>query len=81
MRLSRLFVAVAATTALSGMALAATPADLVMRNGYVYTVDGQNSVQQAIAVSGGKIVYVGNDAGLDDYIGKQTQLIDLGGAC
>ena len=61
------------------MALAATPADLVMRNGYVYTVDGQNSVQQAIAVSGGKIVYVGNDAGLDDYIGKQTQLIDLGG--
>ncbi len=79
MRLSRLFVAVAATTAFSGMALAATPTDLVMRNGYVYTVDGQNSVQQAIAVSGGKIVYVGNDAGLDDYIGKQTQLIDLGG--
>jgi len=61
------------------MALATTPADTVMRNGYVYTVDGQNSVQQAIAISGGKIVYVGNDAGVDGYIGKQTQLIDLAG--
>ncbi len=79
MRLSRLFVAVAATTAFSGMAWAATPADTVMRNGYVYTVDGQDSVQQAIAISGGKIVYVGSDAGVDAYIGKQTQLIDLAG--
>lgn len=61
------------------MALAATPADTVMRNGYVYTVDGQNSVQQAIAISSGKIVYVGSDAGVDAYIGKQTQLIDLAG--
>ncbi|EJM92295.1 putative TIM-barrel fold metal-dependent hydrolase [Pseudomonas sp. GM74] len=50
-----------------------------MRNGYVYTVDGQNSVQQAIAISGGKIVYVGSNAGVDGYIGKQTQLIDLAG--
>jgi len=79
LRLSRLFVAIAATTTFSGMALAATPADTVMRNGYVYTVDGQNSVQQAIAISGGKIVYVGSDAGVDGYIGKQTQLIDLAG--
>ncbi|WP_223531948.1 MULTISPECIES: amidohydrolase [unclassified Pseudomonas] len=61
------------------MALAATPADTVMRNGYVYTVDGQSSVQQAIAISGGKIVYVGSDAGVDAYIGKQTQRIDLAG--
>ncbi|WP_310060339.1 amidohydrolase [Pseudomonas synxantha] len=61
------------------MALGATPADTVMRNGYVYTVDDQDSVQQAIAISGGKIVYVGSDAGVDGYIGKQTQLIDLAG--
>jgi predicted amidohydrolase YtcJ len=50
-----------------------------MRNGYVYTVDGQNSVQQAIAISGGKIVYVGSDTGVAGFIGKQTQLIDLAG--
>lgn len=61
------------------MALGATPADTVMRNGYIYTVDGQDSVQQAIAISGGKIIYVGSDAGVNGYIGKQTQLIDLAG--
>lgn len=47
------------------MAWGATPADTVMRNGYVYTVDGQNSVQQAIAIAGGKIVYVGSDWPVD----------------
>ena len=85
MKFSRLFIAVAATTALAGGALVgcqtqgATGADMVMRNGYVYTVDGKNSVQQAIAVTGGKIVYVGGDDGVAPYIGKQTQLIDLAG--
>ncbi|MFY0730724.1 amidohydrolase [Pseudomonas sp. NFX15] len=61
------------------MAWGATPADTVMRNGYVYTVDGQDSVQQAVAIAGGKIVYVGSDAGVAGYIGQQTRLIDLGG--
>lgn len=85
MKFSRLFIAVAATTALAGGALVgcqtqgSTGADMVMRNGYVYTVDGKNSVQQAIAVTGGKIVYVGSDDGVAPYIGKQTQLIDLAG--
>lgn len=79
MRLSRLFIAVASTAAFSGMAWAATPADMVMRNGYVYTVDGQDSVQQAVAITGGKIVYVGSDAGVTGFIGKQTQQIDLAG--
>ncbi|UVM40608.1 amidohydrolase family protein [Pseudomonas sp. B21-017] len=85
MKLSRLFMAVATTTALSCMALVgcqthgSTPADMVMRNGYVYTVDGKNSVQQAIAVTGGKIVYVGSDEGVAAYIGTQTQMIDLAG--
>ncbi|MFS2072876.1 amidohydrolase [Pseudomonas sp. CT11-2] len=85
MKLSRLFMAVATTTAFSCMALVgcqthgSTPADMVMRNGYVYTVDGKNSVQQAIAVTGGKIVYVGSDEGVAAYIGTQTQLIDLAG--
>ncbi|PMY47335.1 MULTISPECIES: amidohydrolase [Pseudomonas] len=85
MKLSRLFMAVATTTAFSCMALVgcqthgSTPADMVMRNGYVYTVDGKNSVQQAIAVTGGKIVYVGSDEGVAAYIGTQTQMIDLAG--
>jgi hypothetical protein len=80
LKFSRLFIAVAATTALVGcQSNGSTGADMVMRNGYVYTVDGKNSVQQAIAVTGGKIVYVGSDEGVSAYIGKQTQLIDLAG--
>ncbi|MNQ45118.1 N-substituted formamide deformylase precursor [compost metagenome] len=62
-----------------GQVQAAAPADMVMRNGYVYTVDGRNSVQQAIAIAGGKIVYVGSDAGLGPYIGTQTRQVDLAG--
>ncbi len=82
MKFSRLFIAIAATAggALVGcQTQGSTGADMVMRNGYVYTVDGKNSVQQAIAVTGGKIVYVGSDDGVAPYIGKQTQLIDLAG--
>ncbi|MGE8187504.1 amidohydrolase [Pseudomonas sp. NPDC086278] len=85
MKFSRLFIGVAAATAVSGMALVgcqtqgSTGADMVLRNGYVYTVDGNNSVQQAIAVTGGKIVYVGSNEGVSAYVGKQTQLIDLAG--
>lgn len=85
MKFSGLFIAVAATTALAGVGLVgcqtqgSSGADMVLRNGYVYTVDGKNSVQQAIAVTGGKIVYVGSDEGVTSYIGQQTQLIDLAG--
>ena len=82
MKFSRLGIAVAAFSFMSLVGCqtqASNGADMVMRNGYVYTVDGQNSVQQAIAVTAGKIVYVGSDQGVAAYIGKQTQLIDLAG--
>ncbi|WP_090468458.1 amidohydrolase [Pseudomonas mohnii] len=85
MKLSRLFIAVAGATAVSCVALVgcqtegSTSADVVMRNGYVYTVDGKNSVQQAVAVKDGRIVYVGSDEGAASYIGTQTQQIDLAG--
>ena len=83
--MSRLFIAVAGATAVSCVALVgcqtqgSTSADVVMRNGYVYTVDGKNSVQQAVAVKDGRIVYVGSDEGAASYIGTQTQQIDLAG--
>ena len=57
----------------------AAPADTVYRNGYVYTVDAQDSVQQALAVRGGRIVYVGDDAGAQAHTGSQTRVIDLQG--
>jgi predicted amidohydrolase YtcJ len=58
---------------------AAAPADLVLQSGFIYTVDERNSVQQAIAIRGGRIVYVGTDAGARAFVGKQTNVIDLHG--
>jgi predicted amidohydrolase YtcJ len=59
--------------------MAVTPADLVYRNGYVYTVDPKNSVKQALAVLNGRIVSVGNNTDIDAYIGQGTQVVDLHG--
>ncbi|SFL43080.1 amidohydrolase [Rugamonas rubra] len=58
---------------------AAPAADTVYRNGYVYTVDAHDSVRQALAVRGGRIVYVGDDAGAAAHIGKRSKVVDLGG--
>jgi predicted amidohydrolase YtcJ len=58
---------------------AAAPADLAYRNGYVYTVDANDSLQQAVAVLKGRIVYVGDDAGLSAHIGPRTRVVDLTG--
>lgn len=58
---------------------AATPADTVYEHGYLYTVDAQGSVQQALAVRAGRIVYVGDDAGVAALIGPATQVEDLKG--
>nr|WP_316643486.1 amidohydrolase [uncultured Roseateles sp.] len=55
------------------------PADVVLKNGYVYTVDATQSVAQAVAVREGRIVYVGQDTGVQAYVGSQTRVIDLGG--
>ncbi len=73
----------AATLALgqatAGSAPAPTPADSAYRNGFIYTVDAQDSVQQALAIRAGRIVYVGSDAGLAPYLGEHTSVIDLHG--
>lgn len=55
------------------------PADTVYRNGYVYTVDARDSVQQALAVRAGRIVYVGDNDGVKAYTGSKTEVIDLQG--
>ena len=67
--------AAAATTTAAG----AAPADTIYRNGYVYTVDARDSVQQALAVRAGRIVYVGDDKGALAFKGKRSKVIDLHG--
>ena len=61
--------AIALTSLLLAAAAHAAPADTVYRNGYIYTVDAQDSVQQALAVRAGRIVYVGDNAGAQAHTG------------
>jgi len=58
---------------------AGKPADLVFRNGDVYTVDAARTWASAVAVAGNRIVYVGSDAGVEDWVGANTRVVDLGG--
>jgi len=53
-------------------------AELVLKNGLIYTVDARRSVAEALAVKGGKFLYVGSNAGAAMHIGKTTKVIDLG---
>ena len=68
-----------ASMAMMNAAMALAPADLAYRNGYVYTVDSKDSVERALAIRDGRIVYVGDDAGIDAYIGRRTHIVDLRG--
>lgn len=52
-------------------------ADAVWKNGKIYTVDDKFSVVQAIAVKNGRIVYTGDNGGLDEYVGNNTIVNDL----
>ena len=54
-------------------------ADTVLHRGVVVTMDAQDSKHQALALRGGKIVYVGSDAGAAAWTGPSTKVIDLGG--
>ena len=66
-----------AAAALTGAG--AGSADMVYRHGYVYTVDAHDSVQTALAIRAGRIVYVGSDAGLAPFMSPKTTVVDLHG--
>ena len=55
-------------------------ADLVVRNGNIWTVDRENPRAEAAASLNGRLVYVGSDGGVAAYIGPDTEVIDLDGA-
>lgn len=61
------------------VAAGAAVADTIYRNGYVFTVDAKDSVQQALAIRAGRIVYVGDNAGAAALAGKHTRVVDLQG--
>src|ERR1041385_8959895 len=57
----------------------AQPARLVLRGGNIITVDNDWHVAQAVAVRGGRLVAIGDDAIVASYVGPNTQVVDLNG--
>ena len=55
------------------------PADLVIKNGTIITVDDNDTTAQAVAVVGGKFVRVGANDDVDPLIGENTRVLDLEG--
>src|SRR5580704_224219 len=68
-----LFFSVTATLLLS------QPADLVLRNGKIVTLEASAPQVQALAARGGKIVALGTDQQIQRHIGSSTRVIDLSG--
>src|SRR5437660_12895152 len=56
------------------------PADLVLRNGKIITVDEAKPVVEALAVSGDTITAVGSNQDIQRYVSGSTKAIDLKGA-
>jgi len=55
-------------------------ADLVLTNGHIYTVDNSRPQVSALAVRGGRVLFVGSDAEAKALAGPSTRVIDLRGA-
>lgn len=72
-----LFIFTASGFNLTGQQSRSAAADLILKNGFIYTVDGQRTLAEAVAVKDGKFVYVGSDNGVKRYVGKETRVIDL----
>ena len=56
------------------------PADQVFTNAMVYTADDAQPTAEAVAVTDGRIVFVGSAADAERYQGPNTEVIDLAGA-
>jgi hypothetical protein len=66
-------------TSLMAFGLHAEPADTVLMHGEIYTVNDVQPWVQALAIKDKRIVLAGADAGVEPYIGPDTNVIDLQG--
>lgn len=56
-----------------------TNADILITNAVVQTVDAAGTVAEAVAIADDKIIYVGDAAGAEVFIGDDTKVIDMKG--
>jgi len=50
--------------------------DLVVKSAKIYTVDTNKPWAQAVAVKGDRIIALGTDEDIEQYIGSGTKVID-----
>jgi predicted amidohydrolase YtcJ len=57
----------------------ANPADIVLSNAHIITMDARASVAHAVAIGQGNILAVGEDAAMAPHVGPQTRRFDMKG--
>src|SRR5436853_6987460 len=57
----------------------AQPADTILMNGKIVTLDEQSSLAEALAIRDDKIIAVSASADIANYADAKTRVIDLGG--
>src|ERR687886_1984103 len=55
------------------------PADLVVTNARIYTVDDTRPLVEALAVRGGRVIFAGSKRGAMTLAGRATRVLDLAG--
>jgi predicted amidohydrolase YtcJ len=55
------------------------PADWVLRNGKIVTVDQEFSIKEAVAIKSGRFVAVGENSDVRRWVGPATRVVNLGG--
>ena len=53
-----------------------TPATFIIKNAKIFTSDESNLHAEAVAVKANRIIYVGNNEGVEKYRGDKTRVID-----
>lgn len=69
-----------AADAINGFPPATKPAELVLKNAQIATLDPLQPKAQALAVRDSRIVALGSDESIAHYVGPDTRVLDLHGA-
>ena len=54
-------------------------AELVFKNGFIYTADKSRSTAEAVAIADGKFIFIGSNADVEAYVDGNTEVVDLKG--
>ena len=74
-----LLVVIISALVLSRPVAKAPPADLVFKNGNIYTGNDARPKAEAVAIKGDRIVFAGSNEEARKYVGRNTRVIDLSG--